>query len=72
MFVLKHLNMNKLKMVRLRKDTTLTIRVNSLLKDHIQNKVENNNQTLTEFLTNLVCKELNINETQLTRQALGN
>lgn len=63
--------MTKLKTVKLQKDTTLTIRVNSLLKDHLHSKAESAGQTLTEYLTGLAFKDLKMNETELTRQALS-
>ena len=63
--------MNNLKPVKLQKDTTLTFRINSLLKDHLQSKAESEGQTLTQYLTGLALNDLKLNETILTRQALG-
>jgi hypothetical protein len=60
-----------MKPVKFQKDTTLTIRINSLLKDHIQKQVEADNITLTDFFTNLAVEYYQINKNELTRAALG-
>jgi predicted HicB family RNase H-like nuclease len=57
--------------LKLMKDTTLTIRVNSLVKAAIVDQAEQQGESLTEFITKLALRELKADPRELTKLALS-
>ena len=57
--------------VKLLKNTTLTIRVNSTVKDALFAQAEKEGLTLTDYLTKLALRDLETSPLELTKLALG-
>jgi|DEB0MinimDraft_12_1074336.scaffolds.fasta_scaffold503288_1 hypothetical protein len=57
--------------VKLQKDATLTIRINSKVKDALFDKAKSQDLTLTEIITNLALRDLNNTAQDFKKLALG-
>jgi NMD protein affecting ribosome stability and mRNA decay len=57
--------------VKLQKDTTLTIRINSTVKGALLDKAKSQDITLTEIITNLALRDLNTSAQDFKKLALG-
>ena len=60
-----------MQVIKLQKDTTLTIRVNSLVKAALAERAEQTGQNVTELLTNLALRDLGTTPQDFKKLALG-
>lgn len=62
---------NDMQVIKLQKDTTLTIRVNSLVKAALAERAEQTGQNVTELLTNLALRDMKTTPQDFKNLALG-
>lgn len=60
-----------MQVIKLQKDTTLTIRVNSLVKNALAERAEQTGQSVTELLTNLALRDMKTTPQDFKNLALG-